>query len=214
MTSGLTYILKSSIYVSLTNRCNAVPLIKTRGPSFTMPAASGFSPLPSNDEPTAEQVADAVSAALSGVEAKEVCFAGVGEPLLRRRCLEDAAKLIRKASPDLALRLNTNGLVADSEAKELASSLRAIGFSGTTVALATADAAQYTELMKPEPIRLSPVMSIPMGHSEVTGFIAACVAEGLNVECSAVARPEVDLDATAALAKSLGATFRERSWHP
>ena len=79
---------------------------------------------------------------------------------------------------------------------------------------ATADAAQYTELMKPEPIRLSPVMSIPMGHSEVTGFIAACVAEGLNVECSAVARPEVDLDATAALAKSLGATFRERSWHP
>ena len=33
--------------------------------------------------------------------------------------VEDAAKLIRKASPDLALRLNTNGLVADSEAKEL-----------------------------------------------------------------------------------------------
>ena len=31
---GITYMLKSTVYVSLTNRCNARTLIETRGPSF------------------------------------------------------------------------------------------------------------------------------------------------------------------------------------
>ena len=218
MMTGITYILRQTVYVSLTNRCTARSLIDSRGPSFVMPASSGFVPLPTNQEPSAEEVADAVRVALAderlGGAAREVCFAGAGEPLLRRRCLEEAALLIRQEHEAVALRLNTNGLVPESEAHELAASLRAVGFGAASVALATADAAQYATLMSPESMRLSPAFSLPLGHQEVVGFVAACVAEGLDVECNAVAAPGVDVEAAAALAASLGASFRARDWHP
>jgi len=214
--AGLTYLLKSSIYVSLTNRCNAVSLIESRGPSFTMPAASGFERLPPNLEPTAEQVADAVTMALlTKAEVTEVCFAGAGEPLLKRRLIEEACNLIsQKHGGRLKLRINTNGLVPKSEVTDVAAGLRACGVSAASVALASADAAQYAALMQPEPMRLTPAFSLPLGLDEVKGFVSACVAAGLAVECNAVARPEVDVCAVAALAEGLGASFRERSWHP
>ena len=218
--TGVTYILRSSIYISLTNRCNAISLIESRGPSFAMPVSSGFNLLPANIEPTAQDVAAAVNAALDderllGASTREVCFAGAGEPLMKRRVLEEAAQLISQQQGDaLKIRLNTNGLVPDSEVADVASSLKAAGFSGASVALCTADPAQYAELMKPDAIRLTPAFTLPLGHEQVTGFIAACVAAGMSVECNAVARPEVDIEAAGALATSLGASFRERSWHP
>jgi molybdenum cofactor biosynthesis enzyme MoaA len=213
----ITYILRSTVYVALTNRANARSLIETRGPGFSMPASSGFAPLPPKLEPTAAEVRDAVRAALldermsSG--AKEVCFAGAGEPLLRQRCLAEAAGSLRSELGEVPLRLSTNGLVPASEARALASDLRTWGMSSVNVALASADPVQYRELMQPHELRLSPAFSLPLGHDEVTGFVAACVAAGLAVECNAVAAPGVDVPAAAALARSLGASFRERSWH-
>ena len=218
--SGITYLLRSSVYVSLTNRCNAVSLIESRGPSFSIPASSGFIPLPSGHEPSAEEVAQAVTAALGDAgladAAKEVCFAGAGEPLLRRRCLEEAAALLGQehGTQGLKLRLNTNGLVPASEAADVAASLRAAGIRAASVALASSDADQYQTLMRPDPIRLTPAFSLPLGLDEVTGFVTACVAEGLQVECNAVEAPGVDLAAASALAASLGASFRSRSYNP
>ena len=73
---------------------------------------------------------------------------------------------------------------------------------------------EYAALMEPEPLRFSPVFSLKLGHSEVCGFARACVAAGLEVECTAVAAPGVDLAAARALSEELGAKgFRERSWH-
>ena len=208
---GLTYVLRNTLYVSLTNRVNAVSLVASRGPSFTMPASSGFAPLEA--EPSAADVLDAVSASLTP-EVAEVCFAGAGEPLLRRRVLEDSARQISSSHGHLRLRLNTNGLVPKSEAASTAAALRAAGFEAASIALATADNAQYAELMRPEPIRLSPAFSLALGHAEVVAFASACIDAGLAIECAAVAAPGVDVEAVEALARSLGATFRCRSWHP
>ena len=213
---GLTYRLGSTLYVALTNRCNAVPLPQTRGPGFAMSSASGFVPLPAGNEPSAADVAEAVRAAFASHDIPcEVCFAGVGEPLLRLRELEAAAALISSEHPhDLVLRVNTNGLVPTSEALDTAARLRAAGVSAATVALATANADQYVQLMKPEKLRYSPVFSLSLGLSEVQGFVRACVDSGLAVECTAVEAPDVDIQATANLAAQLGATFRARKWFP
>ena len=208
---GLSYTLGRTLYVALTNRCNSVPLFSTRGPGFQMPAASGFAPLPDGVEPSAEQVAEAVAAA---ADVDAVCFAGVGEPLMKLNVLEAAAKLVRAERPALALRCNTNGLVQETVAQETAERLATAGLGGVSVALASADAAEYAALMEPEPLRFSPVFSLKLGHSEVCGFARACVAAGLEVECTAVAAPGVDLAAARALSEELGAKgFRERSWH-
>ena len=216
--SAVTYRLGASIYVALTNQCNAVALIKSRGPSFVMPSSSGFAPLPQSFEPSADQVVEAVRAALRSTQAgtESIVFAGAGEPLLRTRVLEESAVKLREALADdlPRLRLNTNGLVPTSEATEVAWRLSSKAhLSSVSVSIASADATQYDALMKPETIRYSPGFSLSLGHEEVCSFVKACVSEGLEVECTAVAAPDVDIAAARQLAECLGASFRERSYH-
>ena len=79
------------------------------------------------------------------------------------------------------------------------------GISKATVALATADPGQYTELMRPE----------GGDHSTVCGFIASLAEAGVEVEATAVERPGVDVAAARKLAEALGASgFRTRTYHP
>ncbi|KAL1526189.1 hypothetical protein AB1Y20_014917 [Prymnesium parvum] len=222
--SGVTYALGRSLYVALTNRCNSVSLISSRGPGFTLPPGSGFVPLADEFEPCADEVYRAVVSASSRLDGahgafESVVFAGAGEPLLRLRTLEEAARLI-DADGIAPLRVNTNGLVAGSSAEDVAARLRDARVGAASVALMTADPEQeappseYNELMRPERLRLSPAFSLPLGHSDVCRFVRACIAVGISVECTAVASPGVDLSAARACATRLGATFRTRSWHP
>lgn len=215
MSAQLTYTLGRSLYLALTNRCNSATLIETRGPGFALRESSGFTPLDEGFEPTAAEALAAVSAAYAtaadGFDA--VVFAGVGEPLLRLRVLEEASRAISTAHAPPALRLNTNGLVAGSSADDVATRLRDAGVTAASVALMSADPEQYQELMRPERLRLSPAFSLPLGHADVCRFTTACLAAGIDVECTAVEHPAVDVDAARAFAQRLGATFRARSWH-
>ena len=108
---GLSYRLGCSVYVAVTNRCNSVTLIGSRGPGFVMPAASGFEPLPDGmaAEPSPLAIAEAVAGAFAAAPAAaaaasssastrptSVVFAGVGEPLLRLSIVEDATRLIMR----------------------------------------------------------------------------------------------------------------------
>ena len=212
-TVGLTYALGRALYVSLTNRCNALTLVESRGPGFAISAASGFAPL--QTEPTPDHVFDAVAAAMSSNEFSELCFAGAGEPLLRLTCLEASSRLIREVYPasQLPIRINTNGLVPGSEANGVASRLKAAGVDAASVAIATADAEQYQTLMHPQPLRYSPVFSYKLGHADVCTFIKECIAVGITVEATCVERPGVDVEAARQAAIDLGASFRSRSWH-
>jgi hypothetical protein len=100
-----SYYLRNKLYLSLTNECNSLNSVTLRGPSFQMPATSGFALIPKGldfVEPTAEQVADAVEAAfdegkieVGSMEADEITYAGFGEPLLRLDVLTNSAKLIK-----------------------------------------------------------------------------------------------------------------------
>ena len=96
----------------------------------------------------------------------------------------------------------------------MAARLRRAGVSCVSVAISTADPAQYVQRMQPEKLRYSPVFSLSLGLDEVCNFVTHCVVNELEVECTAVAAPDVDLGATRRLAQSLGASFRSRSWHP
>jgi MoaA/NifB/PqqE/SkfB family radical SAM enzyme len=222
VSSCITYRLGRALYVALTNRCNAVTLVSSRGPGFILPAASGFSPLPDGFEPDPEQVAAAVQLFRSSERqdegadtTTELCFAGAGEPLLRLSTLEQSATLISQQEPELPLRVNTNGLIPRSEQASVVARLHKCGIRKASVAIASADPAQYTALMKPEKLRHSPVFSLPLGLDDVTNFVSECRTAGLLVECTTVDRPDVDVATVEALAKRFGASsFRARSWHP
>ena len=53
---GVAYRLGRTIYLALTNSCNAVSLIESRGPGFVIPPASGFCRLPEGYTPSAEEI--------------------------------------------------------------------------------------------------------------------------------------------------------------
>lgn len=150
--TGVVYWLKNALYVGLTNRARGLSLVASRGPSFVMPASSGFAPLVS--EPSVDEVVAAVLEAYAQDDRKKalgqdvgrtqradggatdpgVIFAGLGDPLLRWEAVAEAAAKIR-AHHLVPLRMNTNGLVPPGAAPEVvAAALRDAGLTHATVA--------------------------------------------------------------------------------
>ena len=201
------------VYVALTNRCNARTLPETRGPGFSMPT---FRPLrPADFEPSED---DVVSACLRALEADAgapppLCFAGLGEPLLRESVLLGATKRLRRAHDSLSVRVSTNGLFA--QPLPLVARLADAGVSSISVALAASDAATYYERMRPVSLGTDSAATLDNAFATACAFVRAAAETGLQVECTAVAAPGVDVEQTRALALSLGATeWRVREYFP
>jgi len=145
-----------------------------------------------------------------------VVFAGGGEPLLRVKTLIETVNIIAAKQNGIAFRINTNGLV-DSETTQLLldSGVIALGdrdfrretrIASVSVALPCHDVPTFELLSKPEGGK---------GFRDVCNFICLLVEAGVQVECTAIDRPEVDLDATKKLALALGASnFRVRTFAP
>mmetsp|Transcript_50272 Transcript_50272/g.108950 ORF Transcript_50272/g.108950 Transcript_50272/m.108950 type:complete len:222 (-) Transcript_50272:356-1021(-) len=219
----ITYTLRSALYVALTDRSNAKTLIASRGPGFQMPHASGFASLAS--EPSSAEAIAAIQGALAAASYTSVCFAGLGEPLLRLPELEDTARWLRLHNPDLPIRVATNGLVSSAMAASVAKRLREVGVCSVSVALASSDASQWQRLACPEyfadrewqgltgKVAGASVSSAPE-LGDVCCFVKELVAAGCDVECTTVAAPNVSLEAAFALSHELGASFRTREWFP
>ena len=77
-----------------------------------------------------------------------------------------------------------------------------VGIDKMAIALQSDNPKQYNELMQGD-------------FNKVCGFVVACVEKGLEVECTAVKRDDVKIDAVRALALSLGATnFTTSTYFP
>eukprot|EP01031_Cornospumella_fuschlensis_P042163 gene42163-51487_t len=208
---GLTYWLNNRLYIAVTNQTNSLSPLAVRGPNFFLPASSGFEAL--EEDPDAVDMKHAVDLAfdegkvgVTSMGSDEITFQGIGEPLLRRDVVMEAAQLIKESRHGAQLRLRTNGLIPESESFTLATSLKASGIKFVTVSLMTDNPKQYLELMQPKN---------DLGFGEVCNFVMACVESGLAVGCTAVKRPDVKMSSVRALAQSLGAqSFREYSYHP
>ena len=166
---------------------------------------------------------------------ESIVVAGEGEPTLRLgdtlelvRRIKDFADTLPATQPRPAIRLTTNGLVVpgvsspqppgsedvggdDSSPPSLPQQLWNSGVSRVSVGLMTWNAEQYHNLVRPVH---APGLSGP-GFDTVCGFIREAVAvDGdLEVETTAIDRPDVDKAKTEALAESLGVT-RPVRWRP
>uniref|UniRef100_A0A7S0SPP3 Radical SAM core domain-containing protein n=1 Tax=Mantoniella antarctica TaxID=81844 RepID=A0A7S0SPP3_9CHLO len=208
--SGVAYSLGRVLYLSLTNRTNARSIVDTRGPSFAMPASSGFRPLlPGLEhEPLPEELAAVVDACYENMDIvgmgendPGVVFGGAGEPLLRLETITATMEAVRASRHGVPFRISTNGLFPAS----VAAALAAARVGRVTVALATADPRQYEALMQPE--------AGSGGHAAVCGFVVNLVEAGVEVECTVVKAPGVDVTAARQLAEALGAVeFRAREF--
>ena len=101
----ITYEYWGSLYINMTNRCDCRCIFCIRDQD-----ASALGGLWLREEPTKEEVLeDILSQDLRQYE--EIVFCGFGEPMERPYELLEVAKYI-KATTDMKIRINTNGLVS------------------------------------------------------------------------------------------------------
>mmetsp|Transcript_30092 Transcript_30092/g.50321 ORF Transcript_30092/g.50321 Transcript_30092/m.50321 type:complete len:219 (-) Transcript_30092:110-766(-) len=210
---GVRYIVRNKLYLAVTNECNSVSPIALRGPSFQMPESSKFAPLMDDYEPRAADLFKVVDDAfedgtvsVDSMESDAISIAGLGEPLLRLPVITDAARMIKEKRHGAQLRVKTNGLVLSKDAAFVADSLKTSGVSCISISLTSDNPKQYNEIMKP----LGPAT-----FRDTCAFVIACVEAGLDVSCTAVEAPGVNISRVRSLAHSLGApAFVSSKYYP
>jgi len=191
----VAYRLGGGLYLNLTNRCTLACRFCLKRAGYAL----GRTPLGLRVEPGLAEVRAAVLAELARGPADEVVFCGLGEPLLRLELVCALGAWLR--GQGLRVRVNTDGLASLVHGRDVVPEL--VGaVDAVSVSLNAPDGVRHARLC-------------PSAHGEAA-FPAVCAfirraAELLpEVVASAVRQPGLDLEACAALARSLGATFRVR----
>ncbi len=141
----ITYQVKDSVYVNLTNRCPCACTFCLRN---NADGVFGSGSLWLEREPTVCEI----EGSLSGWDFerfREIVFCGYGEPTERLDVLLEVAKFIRGRWPQVKIRVNTNGL-----SDLIAGAPTASRFSGlvdeVSISLNTDDPEEYLSMCRPK----------------------------------------------------------------
>lgn len=203
MIRGSTYWLRGNLYLAVTNKVNSTTFLSLRGPGFVMPSKSCFQALENDQEPTSDMLHDCVEDAfekgkirVDSMDSEPITFAGLGEPLLRKDCIYETANKIKEHRHGVPLRVKTNGLIGSKDCASVASMLKSSGIDKMSISLVSDNPKQYQDIMQP---------MNGLKFQDVCSFVIACVEADMEVECTAVDRPDVNVSAVRALSLSLGA---------
>lgn len=198
----ITYQVKQSVYVNLTNRCPCACRFCLRNNGS---GVFGSGPLWLEREPTLDEV----TASLDGwdyARFREVVFCGYGEPTERLDVLLAAADHLKRRDAALRVRVNTNGLSDLVNGKPTAA-LFAGKVDCLSISLNTDDAAEYLDLCRPK--------FGAAAYPALLAFTKEAAAVVPEVVMTVVGEPVTSLEKQArcrVLAESLGARLRVRPY--
>ena len=198
----ITYQVKQSVYVNLTNRCPCSCRFCLRNNGS---GVFGSGPLWLEREPTLDEV----TASLDGwdyTRFREVVFCGYGEPTERLDILLSAAEHLKRRDPTLRVRVNTNGLSDLINGKPTAP-LFAGKVDCLSISLNTDDATEYLDLCRPK--------FGEAAYPALLAFTREAASVVQEVVMTVVGEPVTSLEKQArcrALAESLGARLRVRPY--
>jgi cyclic pyranopterin phosphate synthase len=188
----------ANLYVNLTNRCSASCDFCLRG--FTHEVYGYDLRLPDGGEPEIADLVYAFEYAFLDRAPAEVVFTGLGEPTLRLDVILDSLEWL--GTRRLRTRVDTNGHGAlINPGRDVVAELAAAGLAAVSVSLNAHDETTYDLLCRP---------TFTKAYRAVLRFIRECVDAGLEVTATIVDAPGVDVEAAAAVAHDLGASFRVR----
>ena len=196
----VTYQVKNAIYVNLTNRCPCACTFCLRN---NADGVYGSPRLWLEREPSLDEVVAALEAC-DWERFHELVFCGYGEPTERLDVLLAAAGRMKAAHPDVAVRVNTNGLSDLINGRETAP-LFAGKVDCLSISLNTDDPAEYLAVCRPK--------FGEAAYPAMLKFAAAAVKCVNSVVMTVVGEPVTSLEKQARcrdLAASLGATLRVR----
>lgn len=190
-----TYRIRNSLYVNLTNACDAKCTFCPR--THDDFEVKGYD-LRRAKDPRLEEIVEAIG---DPTEFDEVVFCGFGEPTLRLETLKQVAAYVHEHGG--RTRLNTNGHADLINKRETAPEL--VGLVDTvSVSLNAQDRDTFE--------RHCPSAFSPDGYTPMLDWIRSAKAAGLEVVCTAVAGLEgVDMEACRRIAEEeLGVKWRGR----
>lgn len=196
----VTYPIKRSLYVNLTNRCpcDCVFCLRNNGSGVY-----GSGPLWLEREPTVEEVCESIGSRDPG-SFDEIVFCGYGEPTERLDDLLLVAKWIRSELPGVKTRINTNGLSDLVNSRHTARDLGGL-VDCLSISLNASDEDEYERMCRPRFGRKS--------YKAMLDFAASCRGIVPEVVMSVVGPPVMSpegIERCRAIAESVGASLKVR----
>ena len=198
----ITYQVKQSVYVNLTNRCPCACRFCLRNNGA---GVFGSGPLWLEREPTLDEVTASLDE-WDYARFREVVFCGYGEPTERLDVLLAAAAHLKRRDAALRVRVNTNGLSDLINGKPTAP-LFAGKINCLSISLNTDDAAEYLDVCRPK--------FGAAAYPAMLAFAKEAAAVVPEVVMTVVGEPVTSLEKQArcrVLAESLGARLRVRPY--
>jgi len=191
----ITYPIRNSLYLNITNRCTAACTFCVR---YHTDFVKGHN-LRLGEEPTAEEVITQIG---DPKRYAEIVFCGYGEPLLRLDVVKTVAAEVKRRGG--RVRIDTNGhanlIYRRNVLPELAGLVDAV-----SVSLNAQNAELYHKITQSQ-------FGIKT-YEAVKEFIQEAKKHIPDVTATVVSLPEVDIDVCRKIADALGATFRVREYN-
>ncbi|MFH1411272.1 MAG: TatD family hydrolase [Candidatus Omnitrophota bacterium] len=191
--AAVTYAIRDSLYINLTNRC-------TNKCGFCVRQTSDYvkgHKLSSDTEPSSEEIINALG---DIGKYKEIVFCGYGEPTLRFGTVKKVASYIK--SKGGKVRVTTNGEGNLINGRDITPEMKGL-VDRVAVSLNAPDEAAYTELCKP--------VFGDRAYGSILGFIKGCVDAGIEVEITCLDMiGDERVKGCREIAEKMGASFRMR----
>lgn len=191
---SITYKIGNSLYINITNRCNADCIFCDRKGEAVI---NGYNlKMKKSEEPEAEAYINEIG---NPKQYKEIVFCGYGEPTIRWDVVKQIAKYVKDNGG--ITRLNTDGHGSFINKRDITPELAGL-IDVVSISLNSIDPIQYGKLM-----RINPSM-----HAEMIDF-AKKAKKYSRVVMTIVGLSEVDSEAAKKfVTDELGVEFREREY--
>lgn len=192
--TSFTYKIRNSLYVNITNRCNADCVFCDRkGDAYI----SGYNlKMDKSEEPDAEFYINEIG---DPKNYKEIVFCGYGEPTIRWDVVKAIASYVKENGGKT--RLNTNGHGSVIQKRDITPELKGI-IDAVAISLNAITAEKYSELLR---------VDESLFH-EMLKFAKSAKEQIANVSLSIVDIDEVDKEPAKQFVENLGLDFRIRPY--
>ncbi len=191
----IAYTIRNSLYLNITNRCTNACTFCAKFKDFTVKGHQ----LCLQSEPDLDEVLAAIG---DPSRFDEVVFCGYGEPLIRLELVKAVAKRLKEN--DIRIRINTDGQANLVHGRNILPELAGL-IDSVSISLNAADATTYQQICCSE--------FGEAGYAAVKTFLIEAKKHIPVVTATAVALPDIDMDACKRVANELGVEFRAREYN-
>jgi len=200
--ASLAYWFGNNLYLNITNKCsnNCYFCIRNFRDSI------GDFKLKLENDPSISQVISELQEVVNLRNWKEIVFCGFGEPLERLDCILEVCNWLRRNYGKIVcIRIDTNGQgLLLNKNRDVIRELKEAGVNKISISLNAHNAEVYMRICRP---------AFANAFESILEFIQKTKGS-FEVEITAVAISEVDIEKMKELAKKIGVKFRMRKYIP